>query len=768
MESIQNQTDIELQEEISVIEILFRYLQHWKFFIISLVVCVAIAGLYLHYTTSEYKVSAKVLLTNSKNAQRKMEYNAFEDLGIFVPNNTFDNEVELVKSKSLLLKVVDSLKIGVSYFKEGKIKNQEIYNNTPLFVKVENQLKDGSFTLNRVDSTYSIRSNGEDFHQNFQIGEEVRSPWGLLTFEKNPFGTEDSFPIEVVINRPDYAPNVQITPVSNTTSVVEISMVTTIPKKGEEIINTLIDTYNKQTIDDKNFVANNTIRFIDERLLDISGELDTAERNVENYARIQGITDIATEANLFLSSSSDYEKRIADVSTQVNILNSIKSFLTNPNNAGNVAPANVGLTDNTVLSLVQKYNEEILAKNKNTIGMTDRNAAVKEYDRNITMLKDNLLKGINISETGLETMLTGLRKQENTYISKARGLSTQARESNELYRQKNIKENLFIYLMQKREETGLSLALATPNLTVIDPPKYGLLKVAPKSNIILLAAILLGLLIPILFIYAKDLLDNKLRNKEQLQRIIKAPFLGDIPVNKLQKVFPVLNLSSGIAEKIRIIISNLQFIVSGEKAKVIMVTSSHSGEGKSFFSQNLAMSMATLKRKTLLVDIDMRKSELKKTLDMNPTKGLAMYLSDPSIELRDIIYKMSAYNEYLDIIPVHVFPPNPAELLLSDRLEILFEVLKERYDYIIVDTAPVGLTADAFQINRFVDATIYVTRAGYTWKSTLPEIESLYRQHKLHNLTVVLNAAPNKNSYGYGYGYGYGKNKHNYYTEDKK
>ncbi|MDR0865195.1 MAG: polysaccharide biosynthesis tyrosine autokinase [Candidatus Symbiothrix sp.] len=769
METNNVQVEQSMSEEISFAEIFFHYLSYWKWFVISVIACLLIAFIYLRYTTREYSVTSKVLIKDDKKGQTPFDMNAFSDLGLVPQVSSFDNELEVLLSKTLMKEVVDSLKIGVSYYSEGKIKKEEIYNNTPVFVSVSNQTDIGAFVIEKAeDNTFTLTAKSENFTKKFNLNDEgIDSPWGVLRFKENPFGTKE-YPIEVFINHPKSRPLVQITPINKQTSVVNISTVTAVPQKGEDIINTLVGIYNQKAIDEKNYVATNTIHFIDDRLRIISGELETAEKDVESYKRSRGLTDIQAEAQLFLSAQSDYGRKISEVGVQLDLLRSVKNFLVESNNSS-VAPSNVGLTDPTILTLIQKYNEEILAKNRNTLGMTVNNPAVKEYDERIALMRDNLIKGINLSEASLQTNLRELNKQENSFQGKAMGLSTQERESRELYRQKEIKETLFIYLLQKREETGLSLALATPNAIVIDAADYFPVPVKPKRNIILLAALLLGVIIPVMIIYIRDLFDNKLRNKEQLSKVVKAPFLGDLPQVKSTKPFPVLNVRSGIAERFRIVSSNLGFIASGGQSKVIMITSSYSGEGKSFFSQNLAMSLATSGKKTLLIDLDIRKSLLNKTLEMTPSKGVAMYLADPSISVKEIIDRSGNFHKNLDIIPIKVFPPNPAELLASDRLDLLFQTVANEYDYIIVDTAPVGLVADAFRINQFADATIYVTRADYTYKSTLPDIQLLYKENRLHNLTTVLNAVPHKSGYGYhyGYGYGYGHKKGNkYYTED--
>jgi capsular exopolysaccharide synthesis family protein len=761
METNNIQSEQLVNEEVSFAEIFFHYLKYWKWFVISVVLCLSIAFVYLRFTTKEYNISSKVLIKDDKKGQTSLDMNAFSDLGLMPKIGTFDNEIEILLSKSLLKEVIDSLKIGVSYYSAGAMNKQEIYNNTPVWVSVSNQIDWGSFLLDKKENgSFVITSNSFDFTKEFSINEKINSPWGILSFKENPFGVE-KYPVEVTIKHPKSFPLVQINPINKQATVINISTITEVPQKGIDIINTLVNIYNKKAIAEKNYVATNTIRFIDERLAVISGELESAEKNVESYKRSRGLTDIGAEAQIFLNAQTNYSQKISDVTLQLTILRDIKKFLTSPDNTGNMAPANVGLTDPTILTLIQKYNEEIALKNRSTPGMTTKNPLLKEYEDRIALLKENLVKGIGISEAGLQTTLQELTKQENMYLGKTMGLSTQERESRELYRQKEIKESLFIYLLQKKEETGLSLALATPNAIVIDSADYIPIPVKPKRNIILLAALLLGVIIPVAVIYIMDLFDNKLRDKEQLIKIVKAPFLGELPKTKSEKPFPVLNVRSGIAEKFRIVSSNLSFIVSEKQVKVIMITSSFSGEGKSFFSQNLAMSLATSGKKTLLIDLDIRKSVLNKYLEMNPTKGVAMFLADSNITASDIIDVSKRFHKNLDIIPVKVFPPNPAELLASDRLGSLFQMLREQYDYIIVDTAPIALVADAFRINQFADVTIFVTRSDYTYKSSLSDIQLLYKENKLYNLTTVLNAVSSKTHYGYG-----GDKKHNYYSEE--
>ena len=768
MESNNFQSENIEQNEISIVEIFFHYLRYWKFFILSVVICIGLAYGYLLYTTPEYKVFSRVVISDEKKGQTIDMMTAFSDLGIVAPKSNIDNEIEVLRSQTLMRSVVDSLKIRISYFKKGAIKREEIYKNTPIFITIQNIKKPGSFIMDlESENVISISSDKENFNQKVEIGEELNSPWGIMNITDNPFGTE-SFPIEVSVN-PRLLPNVEINAVSKTSSVVELSIITPTPQKGQDIINTLVSHYNKNAVEDKNYVANSIITFIEERISEVSGELEKAEKKVEDYQKAQGITDLQVQGQILLSSSSEFNKRITDLEIQLSLIRGLKNYVLNPANNYDAIPANVGITDPTIISNITKYNEENLARKRQTAGMSESHTRLIEFNTRLAKIREELLGSINFAESGIQTTIRELQRQENLSIGKARSLTTQERESRDLVRQQSFKETIFSYLWQKSEETGISLAMATPNAKVIDPALFSSIPVKPKKMIVLLAALILGIIIPVSIIYIKDLFDNKVHTKDDITRVITAPFLGYIPVVKNEDPFPVLKIRSSMAERFRTIISNLEFIVGSERRKVISVTSFTSGDGKSFFSRNLAMSLATMGKKTLLIDLDLRKSVLVKTLGMmDIEKGSAMFLSDPNVRLNDIVDKSCRFHKNLDIIPVRLFPPNPAELLSSERLGQLFQAIGRDYDYVVVDTAPVGLVADAFNINSYSLATIFLLRSDFTLKKALPEIQELYREKKLNNLSIVLNAVTDENIYGYGrYGYGrYGGYKNNYYTDE--
>ncbi len=738
----------ENENEISLAEIVFRYVKYWKYFVASVIICVLLAFVYLQYSVSQYKVVSSAVVRDGKKGPSSVEMTVFSDLGIISQGGNIDNEIEILKSKTLMQSVVDSLKTNVVYYKDGFFKKREIYKKSPFWVNVNEFKKAGSLIVEKTDeNSLTITAKDTAFTRKIFFGEAFDSPMGTLTVNKNAMGTE-KYPVIISVLDPEALPKVEINPINKNSNVVEISMVLPNAEKGKDIINTLVDIYNKQVIEDKNFVANSTIRFINDRLGTISKELESAEKDVETYKKERNITDLQTEGSLLLAANTEYDKKISEVDVQISILRSIKDFVSK--NSGTVVPANVGLTDPTIIGLIGTYNELLLDKKRTTGGMKPENPILQEYEERITSLKENLLKGIGIEESRLRSVRSELAKQEGLYSSKIRGLSTQERESRELYRQKEIKETLFIYLLQKREETGLSLALATPNAKVIDKASAGKSPVKPKRNIILLAAFLVGLILPICVIYLMDLFKFRLGSKEELITVVKAPFLGEIPMSKSTDPFPVKELRSRAAEKFRIVAANLSFLLGEESSRVILVTSTVPGEGKSFFARNLALSLATSGNKTLLVDADIRKSKLDSLVNFHTDKGLAQYLADPEIQISDIIETSGDWSKNLHIIPTRVFPPNPAELLASKRLDNLFAFVKDKYDYIIVDTPPVGLVADVFRINQFANASVYVTREDYTHKEALKEVRELYEGKKLHNMSCIINGVPKSKKYGHG------------------
>ncbi|MDR1782992.1 MAG: polysaccharide biosynthesis tyrosine autokinase [Dysgonamonadaceae bacterium] len=775
--------------ETTAVETLFRYLMHWKLFLAVLVVSCVIAFIFLRYTAQVYQAKTQIIINTDPQKNQTSNYNvsAFSDLGLIAPINSIDNEMAILRSYSLRKEVADSLKLSVSYFSIGRVRNVEIYRNTPANVLIPNIFADGEFVLSENEKGgLVITSEDADFVAETDYDIETSTPWGMVTLTRNPL-SDNELPIVVKIEK-KILPELDVEMTTKSSSVVNIMTTATVQQKAMDILNTAVALYNKNAINEKNYVANNTSDFIKERLISLSLDLETAEKDVEQFNQEQGIADIQAQKNILLSTTSSYDRQIKENEIQLDLIRQIKAYLLNQANANKVAPANIGLTDRTVIAQIDAYNNEILLREKNTFKMKEEHSILKEYNSRISQLKDNLLNGINIAEQSLIYTIKELNRQETMYLGLSRNLTAQERESRELLRKQSIKETLYNYLSQKLEEVSLTLVQAEPNAKVIDPAtEMNLDLYFPKPRNIYLIAFMLGIFIPLLYVYIYNIVDNKVYTKEDVTRVVSAPFLGEIPKMKNPELFPVLRVRSSIAEKFRLITSNLEFMTTESATKVVQVTSTISAEGKSFFARNLALNLATTGKKTLLIDLDMRKSRIRDEIDINAENGISIYLSDPAVNYTDIIDSSGVYHKNLDIIPVLVYPPNPAELLTSNpRMKLLFDTVSRIYDYVIVDTAPIGLVADAFKIDQYVNATIFIIRAGYTIKRSLQDIDEIYRDNKLKYLACVLNATEYSvrygygygyGGYGYGYGYGYGHGygygterdnakKDSYYTED--
>lgn len=735
-------------------ETFFHYLSYWKYIVASLTVCLIGAFLYLRYAPSQYLVSAKILIRDEQRGQSTADLEIFNDLGILSSSGNIDNELEILKSRTLMQRVSDSLNLNVSYFSDGRIQNTELHHNSPIEVHVEKygEKKTSFFVSMQEDGRFLLKDNNASVSA--YAGETVDTPWGRLRVSFT--GVPGPYPVIVEIREHVKLPEPQIKTVNKNSGVVEISTLAACPEKSKDIINALIDYYNIQSIEDKRWATEQTIRFIDDRLRDISGQLETVEKDVESYKKANELTDIQSEAGLYLSSGSEYDKRITEIELQREILSSVEKALLDPANRNNPAPTNIGISDPSLIALMNKYNEMQFAHREMSATMTNENPRLIEMDKQITLLRNDILQGIRSSEQSYGTMLVNLRKREDSYSSKIRNLSTNEREFRGFLRQKEITETIFLYLLQKHEESAISLSMISPNAKVIDEAYIDPIPVKPRSMIVLLLAVVLGVAIPVGSIYVRDLLNNKIGSKEELEKLVKAPILGAVPKTKTDIVIKEGDRSRTV-EMYRELAVNMSFMMQGERHKVVMITSSIPNEGKSSFSVNLALTLATSGKKVLLIDLDMRNSNMPELLKAKkPSKGMSVYLSDKSAAIADTIAPTQE-NPNMDIAYSGVFPPNPVELLLNGRLEEFLAYAREHYDYVVVDTPPLMMVSDALIVSRMTDLNIYVTRAGFTHRQNLKLSEDLYRNEKLKNMAYVISAVDSGGSYGYGYGYGYGE-----------
>jgi capsular exopolysaccharide synthesis family protein len=758
--SINNEESVDFQE------IFFRYLGYWKHFVATLIVCIACAFIYLWYATPTYRVSAKILVKDEKRGQTGTESNVFQDLGLLPSSGNVDNELEILKSRSLMHRVCDSLKWHVSYYTREGIKNIEIYKDSPIELYLNNATGVTGWlsVALQEDGKFLVKDDEMDFSASLHAGEKADSPYGELTLHFS--GGSAGYPVWIHVGNSHLLPDLNIVNTNKSSGVFEISTVSSCPRKSEDIINTLVYFYNLTAIADKRWSNDQTINFINERLDSISLQLEKIEKKVEAYKKVNELTNIEAEAGLYLSTGSEYDKRISDLEIQQEMLVSIEHFLLDEANRYNVVPSNIIVNDASLLSIMNAYNEMQRKRREYSAGTTSVNPLMIKLDKQLQLQRNDLLKSIQSTARNYETTLKGLKQKGTTYSSKIRNLSTNEREYYEFARQSKFVESIYLYLLQKREEAAISISMITPNAKIIDEAYIDPLPVQPKRAIILLAALLLGFIIPIVAIYLKEMLNFKIRDKDELSRLVKAPILGVVSEGK--KAYADIIIQEGdrshAVEMYRQLATNLKFIMSGVYDKVIMITSSIPHEGKSTFAINLGLTWATTGRKTLLVDLDMRASKITDLLSVTSPRGMSNYLSNVQLSPQEIIVP-SRQHANLDVALAGVFPPNPVALLWNKRLEEFFTYARGHYDYIIVDTPPTLVVTDSLIINRISDASIYVTRADVTHKKMMLHAEELYREKKLKNMAYVLKGITSgKSSYGYGYGahYGYGNTSDTY------
>ncbi len=801
-------------KEINVQWFIINILIHWKWIVLSLIICIALGVLYLKYTKNIYKINASVILKDEKKGGLgNSELSLFEDMGLLNTNNNVDNEVEMLKSRNLVEGVVKEQKLYINYLINNGLNSQEIYGNKnphypelPIDVYMSPDKADqisGAIVLDvSLMKDSSILVEGEYGSESFSkvyaalpaimqtpvgevhlqsieslIGEDNRkkvegypdkpgildTPVGeaRLTPSKNVKLKVD-YPIKITIKNPtsvakSYIANMQVSPASKTTSIVRLSLLETNPERGEDFLATLIDLYNRDAIEDKNKAALSASEFITERLRYINEDLNFSETDIEAYKRNNRLTDIASESNLFLLEGNDYDKQLSQNQIQLQLVGFLQDEVNKVASTKGLLPGTIGITDQNLSDAINKYNTAVSERDRLLKYSSANSPAVTTLDEKISSLRDNIASSIDGAEVALTAKGKNLNRQANLYDSQISNIPKRERELTEKKRQQQIKETLYMMLLQKKEEANLSLAVAAPSAKVIESPLAGEAPVAPKPNVIVLASFLLGLFIPASIIGVKDWFNLNVETEDDIKRQTNVPLLVGLPMDKSKKHMVVTpHAATPVAETFRLLRSNIQFSLHSPDKKVILVTSSISGEGKTFVSMNLAMTFS-LKYKTVLVGMDIRRPKLGDYLNLDKSKpGVVDYLSGLTDNIDEIIAP-SGMSENLDIIQSGPIPPNPNELLMEPTLDRLFEELRKRYDYIIVDTSPVGSVSDTFLADRITDATLFVVRSGYTPKTGVSVINDIKKDNRLKKMMLVLNGVSvNPTSrYGYGHRYGY-------------
>ncbi|MEO8238597.1 MAG: polysaccharide biosynthesis tyrosine autokinase [Flavobacterium sp.] len=772
-------------EEINIREQLDKYIIHWKWFLLSAVLCLIFAFLYLRYTTPSYEASTSILVKDEKKGGMLSELSAFSDLGLTGASiNNVDNEIEILKSRTLVESTIRKLNLNVTLFVEGNVVNRDIYDGAPISVYFLNKtelFEEANVVLNfrlLANGDFELENAGADLprienvilssKKQFKFGEKIPTRLGMLIIGKTAFykgsNLVNSKLIHIIISPLEnvaagFRGRLKVEPISKTSSVVNVSITDPVQKKAEDFLDNMIRIYNEDAAEDKNFISENTSKFISDRLVLITQELDGVEQDVESFKKSNRLTDIESEAKLFIEGSNEYDKKSVETEIQLNVISSLLDFMKKSTNA-DLLPTNI-ITDNgDAGGLITSYNQLVLDRNRILKSATPENPSVIKLDQQISSLKANVATSLKRMQSNLQIQNRDIKNQEGILNNKIGKIPVQERQFRVIARQQKVKEELYLYLLQKREETAISLAATEPNARVIDVAKANKIPVSPKKKIIYLVGLLVGLLIPFGIIYIHDLLDTKIKSKLDLEGKTQIPFIGDVPTSLDTGELIKTESRSSSAEAIRIVRTNLEFMLNkvGEGiAKTVFVTSTFPTEGKTFISVNLAATFALSGRKVLLIGMDIRNPKLAEYMNV-PSLGLTNYLSTKGAELSDYIVKHADYENFF-ILPSGVIPPNPVELLMSKKVDQLFETLKKEYDYIVVDTAPVSMVADTLLIAKNADTFVYVMRANVLEKRMLSIANTFYKEKKLPNMCIVLNDTDSTKGYGYGYGYGYGVNQ---------
>ncbi|MFD2936756.1 GumC family protein [Spirosoma flavum] len=741
---------------------LLRYLKHWKWFVLSLLLAGAAAYAYLLYQTPIYKVQASLLIKDDKKGLDGE--NILKEMDILKPKKTVENEIEIIKSYTLMDKVVSNLNLDVQYFSPTNTIDKEVYGELPIRLVVErpaSALYDDKLLVSFIDRQH-VRIN----NQIYPVNKSIKTPYGRLRiFARQPL-TASLEPIKILVSPRtetvnDYLKRLTVETTSKASTVLQISLEEAVPAKGEALLKQLIEEYNKDAVVDKNLVAASTLDFIEERLRLISGELTNVEKDVESYKTTEGITDLSVQAQTFLETVQANDAQLNQVNIQLSSLNDIQRYVNSKVNSLGTTPATLSLSDPVLVGLVTKVSELELQRDMLARTTSERNPLLQSLDSQIKSTKESISENIQT----IKEQLTGTKSQLTSTNRKLEGMVRKVphkeRALLNITRQQAIKNNLYTYLLQKREETALSYASTLPDSRVVDLPRHEKDPIKPVRATTFMLFGIIGLLLPIGALATQDALNNRVRRRSDVEDASKVPILGEVVQSDGLKALVVVSKSrSVIAEQIRALRTNLQFLRSNQTgSQVLLFTSSISGEGKSFMSMNLGASLALVDRPTVILEMDLRKPKLHTSLGMRNAVGISNYLIGEAT-LDDVLQPIEGFPNYF-LISSGPLPPNPSELLNGPYLAQLFEELRARFDYVIVDSPPIGLVTDAQIIAPYADATLYMVRHDLTPKTYLKMVDSLYKEHRFQNLNVILNAVGDGESYYYSYSYG------GYYEADK-
>lgn len=763
---------------LNLMDLLVYLVSKWRWFALSIAVCVGIAWFNYARSPFVYYRSATVIIKDPSNKTSTTGLDRFDNI---INKVNVANEILQFRSKKLMREVVQRLHADVSYQVEEGLRLNELYTQSPVLLSFPDALPEqrSSLTVTPKDKNTVELSEcsgiGDGTSRTVFLNDTVEISKGMrvVATPTNYYGASwqnipirvRKFSLESMVNY--YRGALGIQQEEEESSILTLALKDNSAARAEDVLNTLIFVYNEEAIRDKNQVAINTADFINERLIIIESELGSVESDLESFKQRNQIVDIASSAGMYMTESQKYSIDALELETQLRLAQFIKNYLTDPTKDTDLIPSNTGIGDMNIESQISLYNTAKLKRDALVDDSSENNPVVQELNNSLRAMKQNIIRAVDNMIVTLNVKRNDAQSRELQAQDRVTSIPTKERQMLSIERQQKIKETLYLYLLNKREENALSQAMADNNARVIDGAEGSTQPISPNRNRILLLGLIVGLAIPGVSCLTVLFMDTRVRSRKEVEKALSVPFLGEIPLDreagKRRKRGDAdtdkTDEDGIVAEAFRVLRTNMAFMSRKDRpSQVITFTSFNEGAGKTFIASNLAMSFVYAKKRVVLVDLDIRKGTLSRHFGVHRT-GVTNYLADPSVTVDEIIQ----HREHFDIISFGATAPNPAELLMDSRLDELFDALRSRYDLIIADNVPVGIIADASIANRIADLTIFVIRAGRLDRRQLPDIEAIYENRKLKNMALVLNGVdPTRTGYGYGrygygYGYGYGK-----------
>lgn len=769
------------EQSINLIDLLVYFASQWKWFLLSILVCGGIAWYSYARSPLVYFRSATVIIKDPSNKTSTTGLDRFDNI---INKVNVANEILQFRSKKLMREVVQRLHADISYQVEDGLRNNELYTQSPVLLSFPDALPEQHFalTVTPKDTNSVILSDFSGIEAasslTIPMNDTVTLGKGMRVvatptnyYAQSWLGTAirvQKLPVESMVNY--YKGALGIQQEEEESSILTLALKDGSAARAEDVLNTLINVYNEEAVKDKNQVAVNTANFINERLIIIENELGGVESELETFKQRNQIVDIASSAGMYMSESQKYNTDALELETQLRLANFIKDYLTDPAKETDLIPSNTGIGDMNIESQISLYNTAKLKRDRLIDDSSENNPVVQELNNSLRAMKQNIIRAVDNMIVSLNVQRSDAQNREMRAQNRVTAIPAKERQLLSIERQQKVKEALYLYLLNKREENALSQAMADNNARVIDGAEGSNAPISPNRNRILLLGILVGVAIPGLACLAILFMDTRVHSRKDFEGVVNVPFLGEIPQDKAEGKRGGMKDSSApgskeanstVSEAFRILRTNMGFMARKDTPQqVIILTSLNEGAGKTFIAKNLGMSLALAKKRVILIDMDIRRGTLSRKFHLHKT-GLTNYLADTDLTTDDIIQHQDGF----DIIAAGAVAPNPAELLMDKRLDELVGELRKRYDYIVVDSVPVGVIADAAISNRIADLTIFVARAGRLDRRQLPDIELLYEENKLHNMALVLNGADLRRRYGYygyyGYSYKYGYEKNN-------